>query len=504
MSRFRQPASILATLVLSTSAAAQCWEPTFGGQPRAPTESGSSPSTTTAAGWPSTRVDSSGRGRRGGPYIARWDGTDWSDVGGGMDSHVHAFAVFDDGSGAGPVLYAGGHFTVAGGLAASNIARWDGTAWSPVGQRDERRSHLPRRARRRQWSRALRGWLLHGRRWCCDQPGGEVGRGELVGRRGRGEQHVWALTVHDEGGGPELYAAGSFTMAGGLAANRIARWNGTTWSPLEKRREWPGQHLGRARRWDRRRLRALRRRVLHRRRRFRRDATWPSGMAAAGRPSVRGRKITSMPSSSTTTAAEWLSTWVGTIPCWRVPDEEYIMKWNGTQLDAHRAARGWHVRPPGARRRQRSGPLLFAGGEFLEAGAALVSGCATWDGTSWSALSNESFNDAIISALAVYDDGNGGGPSSTLVGPSCGASGALVEKLAKWDGTSWSEVGGGVSSTVRDLGVYDDGSGEKLYVSNDGRSALMTRSMSGMARAGRAFRISNGLWGRSPDGARRW
>ena len=32
--------------------------------------------------------------------------------------------------------------------------------------------------------------------------------------------------------GSELYAAGYFTMAGGVAANYIAKWNGSTWTAL--------------------------------------------------------------------------------------------------------------------------------------------------------------------------------------------------------------------------------------------------------------------------------
>ena len=43
---------------------------------------------------------------------------------------------------------------------------------------------------------------------------------------------VHALTVFDDGGGPALYAGGRFTTAGGVSANRIAKWNGTSWSAL--------------------------------------------------------------------------------------------------------------------------------------------------------------------------------------------------------------------------------------------------------------------------------
>jgi hypothetical protein len=48
-----------------------------------------------------------------------------------MNSHVFSLSIFDDGAGA--ALYAGGDFTQAGGESARNIARWDGTEWSPLG-----------------------------------------------------------------------------------------------------------------------------------------------------------------------------------------------------------------------------------------------------------------------------------------------------------------------------------------------------------------------------------
>jgi len=113
-------------------------------------------------------------------FIARWDGANWSAVGGGASSSVRALAVYDDGSG--PALYAGGDFSVMGGVAVNGIAKWDGTAWSAVG-------------------------------------GGVNG-------------YVSELGVFDDGSGPGLYAGGSFTSAGGVSASRIARWNGSSWSAL--------------------------------------------------------------------------------------------------------------------------------------------------------------------------------------------------------------------------------------------------------------------------------
>jgi hypothetical protein len=43
---------------------------------------------------------------------------------------------------------------------------------------------------------------------------------------------VYALTVLDSGFGPQLYAGGEFTMAGGTTVNHVARWDGQAWHPL--------------------------------------------------------------------------------------------------------------------------------------------------------------------------------------------------------------------------------------------------------------------------------
>jgi len=60
-------------------------------------------------------------------YIARWNGTAWQQVGGGMNNFVLALSVYHDD------LIAGGQFTTAGGIAANRCARWDGVSWKPIG-----------------------------------------------------------------------------------------------------------------------------------------------------------------------------------------------------------------------------------------------------------------------------------------------------------------------------------------------------------------------------------
>src|SRR5437867_3808936 len=110
--------------------------------------------------------------------IAKWNGSSWSALGSGIGGSVYALAV------SGSDLYAGGYFTAAGGSSANRIAKWNGSSWSALG------SGLGR------------------------PPGYPV--------------YVYALVVS----GSDLYAGGQFTTAGGSAASSIAKWNGSSWSAL--------------------------------------------------------------------------------------------------------------------------------------------------------------------------------------------------------------------------------------------------------------------------------
>lgn len=245
--------------------------------------------------------------------VAKWDGSSWSAVGGGTDSTVLALAVFDD-DGAGPnlpALFAGGVFTAAGGVAASHVAKWDGSSWSPLGS----------------------------------------GVNDMV----------HALTVFDDDGpgpnAPALFAAGRFTQAGGAAANYIARWDGAAWSPLG------------------------------------------SGV----NDSVRALAV-------------------------------FDDDGPGTGL-----------------------PALYVGGLFGWAGGIMTTEIARWDGAAWSALG--SGVNEIVHALAVYDDGQNP-PELYVGGRFTGAGGMPASRIARWSGSSWSQVAGGVNRLVTSLLVFDpDGPG---------------------------------------------
>lgn len=64
--------------------------------------------------------------------VAKWDGSSWSALGAGLDtagmSGVYAMIIAQNGQ-----LYVGGQFQKAAGMNVNNITRWDGSAWGPVG-----------------------------------------------------------------------------------------------------------------------------------------------------------------------------------------------------------------------------------------------------------------------------------------------------------------------------------------------------------------------------------
>ncbi|MBK7644209.1 MAG: hypothetical protein IPJ19_14385 [Planctomycetes bacterium] len=110
-----------------------------------------------------------------------------------------------------------------------------------------------------------------------------------------------------------------------------------------------------------------------------------------------------------------------------------------------------------------SGPALFVAGVFAYAGGRPASHIAKWDGSSWSALGSGISNGLAteVDALCVFDDGSG---PALIVGGSFPSVGGLpASRVAKWNGHGWHPLGAGLSSYVRALCIYDDGNGPALY-----------------------------------------
>ncbi|PWU19160.1 MAG: hypothetical protein C5B50_07290 [Verrucomicrobia bacterium] len=269
--------------------------------------------------------------------IAQWDGTNWSALGSGMNGAVNALAV------SGSVVYAGGAFTMAGGNPANYIAQWNGSSWSALGS-------------------------------------GMSGDGNFA-------TTVYALALS----GGTLYAGGYFTNAGGAAANAITRWDGTNWSPLGSGMTRSGY------------------------------GPWVYALLVSGNTLYAGGMFDTAGGVATLNIAQWNgSSWsamgsglFGRIPCC-------------AQVNALAMSHG----------------TLYVGGQFMP-----DNNVAQWNGSSWSAVGSGIYTN--VNALAV--SGNrlyAGGAFFYNY-----ASGNPLNCIAQFVGTNWLAMGSGVSAQVNALAV---------------------------------------------------
>lgn len=153
-------------------------------------------------------------------HIARWDGTNWTPLGLGVNGKVNALTIYKGN------LIAAGEFTTAGGLPVNFLAQWDGTSWSDeLGGVGSIVTSL-----------AVIGDTLFAGGYFVEAdntPVHYIAKRDTVwlevgGGMNGTEGQVMALTVFNG----DLYAGGFFTSAGGVTANHIAKWDGNSWSSL--------------------------------------------------------------------------------------------------------------------------------------------------------------------------------------------------------------------------------------------------------------------------------
>jgi len=361
-------------------------------------------------------------------YAAKWDGATWTDLGNGINDYwgVTALEVSEEASESDPSLYVGGNFTAAGGMAARSVAAWDGTEWSALGEGLDGR--VEAMAFVDDGSGA--GATLYAGGSFADPDGGQAGSiaqwdGETWHGVGGGvDGNVCALEVHDDGTGPALYVGGTFTQAGGTPATNIARWDGKTWSPV-------GEGLPDG---DLQQYCAVR------------DmAVFDDGTGAA--------------------------LYAGGVFWWEGdnPDERGVAKWDGNTWSALPDLPGLVLALAVFDDEPDAGPALHVGGRFsVDIDGADLSGIAKWDGASWSALGaglDPTLGVSYAAALAVYDDGTGGGPALYMGGSFHGVDGVEANLIAAWDGNEWSPLGVGMAEPqldqlVRTIAVFDEGTGE--------------------------------------------
>jgi len=304
--------------------------------------------------------------------IAKWNGSTWSTLGAGVsgtlgneylyyDATVFAIRIFSNN------IYAGGYFTTAGSTPANNIAMWNGSAWSALGTG------------------------VQGERYDMD-----FGDFEYA--------YVRAIAY----AGNDILVGGWFTDAGGVSVERIAKWNGSTWSAMD---------------------------------------SGFFGIIPEGTSHINSRVFAIWAWASTTYAGGDFDLTSGNI--WL----DHIAKWSGTQWQPmglgvnhtnNYEERHWFDEPDDrevfVRAVAKVASAVYIGGMFDRVGGVKVNNIARWSGTSWSAL--DQGIDGTVYEIAY--DGTGlvyvGGKFENL-----GDGTTVVNHIAAWNGSSWSALDGGVS-----------------------------------------------------------
>ncbi len=283
--------------------------------------------------------------------IAKWNGTNWSSVGSGIDPGYYNYHNVSSLITYNGELYASGYFSIAGGVPANNIAKWNGTNWSSVGS---------------------------------------------------GVSSMYNLSISLAVYNGELYASGLLDTAGGIPVNNIAKWNGTNWSSVGSGTNGWVHSL----------------------------ATHNGELYAGGRFSTAGG-----------------------IPV------NNIAKWNKTNWSSVGSGIDGRVYSLATHNDE-----LYAGGNFDSAGGASINNIAKWNGTNWLAL-NSGMN-GIVSTMSVYD-------GSLYAGGSFDSAGSVAsDNIAVWNGSNWTSVGNvgsGMYNGVSCLTTYNGAiyAGGKFYTAGN-------------------------------------
>ena len=374
--------------------------------------------------------------------LARWDGASWSSVGPvGIDlyptgaSCVYALHEHDDGTGS--AIYVGGFFPSVGGAPGPYLARYRNGALETMPTTTDRDvydltsfgNRLVVGGNQRSAggipTACLSVWQSGG--WHAVATGASPGNPAME------------FCAHDDGTGSRLYAV--FQPGQGLASQQspLLRWQQGAWDPV-----LPAGT----------------------------EAPFISSLLSADDGSGAGTSLFIGPTRSPTPGQLGLG----------------LSRWDGSSLSY--LGPGWFFFNLGdlASFDEGSGVRVFACGEFQETEAGPFHMIQRWNGSAWTPLDSDvHVYGERADAMCVHDDGTG--PALYVGGSFRIRTGSVMTAaaIARWDGTSWSIPGGGISGSVTALVSHDDGTGPALYVA--GRF-----STAGGLPAANVARWKNGVW----------
>lgn len=410
-----------------------------------------------AAGWlPSaTPVGSA-------PQVVAFDGGAWSAVGSGFLTGTSSFmnaTIYRVGSVAvagmsGAELYATGRFTQVGGQAADNIARWNGSAWVPVG------SGLP--------------------------------------GAGKGANCALVGLDLDADGGQELVGVGSFVVAANGVLNRAASWDGRSWGPVGERAPTLGLD-GR-----------VSQSVV-----FDHDGDGHASIIAGGRFNMAGQIEASQLAAFD--GASWqaiANPWIFGVDALLVADADGdgAAELYGSGTTGELVANTYFARTIARYTHAKSGGLweqvggdfnasvasmiafdhdgdgvdsLHAGGGFTVAGSGNA-GVVRWTGAAWSVVGMVAAQRTVNTMIAFDDDGDG--VESLVIGVGYYNPDTMFQRALKWSGSAWTNFGSMTSGHLLAL--------QRIDHDGDGQASLfgLGHYRVGTNSIGHAQRFEGGVW----------
>lgn len=374
--------------------------------------------------------------------VARWTGAAWEQLGGGVNSGPQCAAVQDFGSG--QRLFVGGGFSRADGNPAYNMAVWDGGNWhaltpqlngrvfSMLAINDE---HGPGVIVSGTFTAAGSTVLNRIARW--------TGEEWLPLGAGFSGTSGFASTMHefDDGTGAKLYVGGSFSSVGGVAASKVASWNGQVWEPVDNGLDANGGGA----------VLALNSFELPEGRRL-----FAAGVGIINM--VNNRSL-----------ARWTgTTWVAEDVIISTAAEDLLeVNQDGTPTLVALGYVGPFFRTAGSSSWTNLSPdpgtvdaivrgaeegELYATGSFTSLGGTAASNVARWDGAAWSPL-GEGLR-GTGRAMTWYQ-GDATAPQLIVAGDFSNGPGTPTFRVARWDGASWLPMSPGINHIVHDLHVWN-------------------------------------------------
>jgi hypothetical protein len=375
--------------------------------------------------------------------IARWNGTAWSPLGAGLSTgqidSVEALASFTYNSA--PALWVGGRFTSAGGIAASHLALWNGSTWLAPARTD-----APVRAMAARFSTTpTTSYLFVGGEFTS------IG-GITVDRVARLTAASGVFSAMGTLPGPEPCRALFVRAAGASSYELLAaqesqalRWGGAAWNTLGPSLRVAQGHTGPG------------------------NILWPSieSFSLYG-----GRYVVGLSDYFGLLGGAWNydgTNW-HTVDGLGIDDRVHALlpiepepdlviggrfrSISGVPMHgvARRVGSTWQALGTGvtggdgtvlAVARLPNGDLI-AGGQFSVAAGAVSDNIARFDGTTWHPLGGGT-NGAVLALLVMPNGDLIAGGSFSLAGST------TAQGIARWNGSYWSDLDGGVAGGVRAL-----------------------------------------------------